>query len=78
MSTAMFDAREVLIPGSAYDRVNPSNGMLLHFGCHAYALHLHHVTVPRKWKLCDWLSVVLRISFIMFFNSFHLYNFFSS
>lgn len=26
MSTAMFDAREVLIPGSAYDRVNPSNG----------------------------------------------------
>ena len=22
----MFDAREVLIPGSAYDRVNPSNG----------------------------------------------------
>lgn len=26
MSTAMFDAREVLIPGSAYDRAATYNG----------------------------------------------------
>ena len=26
MSNTMFDAREALIPGSAYDRVNPQNG----------------------------------------------------
>ena len=26
MSTAMFDAREVLIPGSAYDRNNTYSG----------------------------------------------------
>ena len=26
MSNTMFDAREALIPGGAYDRVNPHNG----------------------------------------------------
>ena len=31
MSTAMFDAREVLIPGGAYDRFNQSAGWDVNF-----------------------------------------------
>ena len=65
MSTAMFDAREVLIPGSAYDRSSngPTNG--LKFDPNSFVRHDHMGYISHERNMQAGLNLPVPVGVFM-------------